>query len=492
MVPREPRTARRGPFTTGAPGRHWVCHEWLSQLAFALIDRASGLWGLRVTRVVLLVAALAAARALIVRRTRRPTLEVVALGVVWLLWQPHSTLRPHLFGWLFTLALVALLSHEGPYTRARLVALFSLVVAWMNFHSSGLIAIAMAGVYLAGLSVDGAIARASVREPLRRFAAVTAVVAIACLVQPEGARILGYPLLTRATGRGMIAEWLPLLRADTFEDVPRWPLTFLAVAFGWLVALVSRVRRRAPPVRFPGPWVALLGLLLTADVRRMTFFTILPVLFLVEELSAWLDRSPPRVFARPDQAWVPALGALATSLVAWVVVLPDWALTREHFLPGYAPDDALAFVRRARIEGRMFNPFMWGGFVEYRLWPTQRAFVDGRMDLFGRELVSDTFAIEQARPEAAELYAKYAIDWALLETQPYLDGAPLDPSGYALAYGDSTAVVLLRRGPRFDENVRRACALYRSGALPAALATFRVRRPRATMQIPSVLSLCAR
>jgi hypothetical protein len=237
---------------------------------------------------------------------------------------------------------------------------------------------------------------------------------------------------------------------------------------------------------------SLMAIVTTADARRMSFLMFLPVLFVVEELSDAFDRRPPRLFARPEQAWVPHLGALAAALVAWAVMLPDWALTRAHLLPGYAPEAALDFAKRARLEGKMFNPYMWGGFVEYRLWPAQKAFIDGRSDLFGRALVAQTFAIESGQPGADAAYEAQGIDWSLLETHAFLEGAPLDPSRWALAYGDATAVVLLRRGPRFDENVRRVCETYASGAFAPELATFRLEHPRPQARMPSALALCAR
>ena len=57
--------------------------------------------------------------------------------------------------------------------------------------------------------------------------------------------------------------------------------------------------------------------------------------------------------------------------------LTPGAASRE-IAPDEYPVDAAAFLKKNRISGNMFNPYAWGGYLIWALYPDHKVFIDGR------------------------------------------------------------------------------------------------------------------
>jgi len=122
----------------------------------------------------------------------------------------------------------------------------------------------------------------------------------------------------------------------------------------------------------------------------------------------------------------------------------------------WVPEGALRYLDGRGVEGKLFNAFHFGGYVEWRDFPRRVPIVDGRGHVTPSLLEEIHFA--RAYPRHLErLRARYGIDAALVDYPTY-SGDPVDDvlgpdadaaltsPDWALVYWDDVALVYLRRG----------------------------------------------
>ncbi|MBI4688808.1 MAG: tetratricopeptide repeat protein [Nitrospirae bacterium] len=128
-------------------------------------------------------------------------------------------------------------------------------------------------------------------------------------------------------------------------------------------------------------------------------------------------------------------------------------------------EDALNYMDRRNIYGRVFNKIEWGQYIIWRDFPKRTPFADGRFYLPDGLLEKQI----EARGNPAvldELYSKYGFEsilinytkWdpsvkSMLETSPDIDMALLH-QGWALVYWDDLCLIYLKKGGRYDSVIK--------------------------------------
>lgn len=92
----------------------------------------------------------------------------------------------------------------------------------------------------------------------------------------------------------------------------------------------------------------------------------------------------------------------------------------------------------------MFNPFDWGGYISFTLWPEYRVFIDSQGDVYGEAFIREYEQIITLDTGWQEVLDKYQVDWALIPRKWVLAKA-LSNEGWHEVYSDKTAIIL-RRG----------------------------------------------
>jgi hypothetical protein len=91
----------------------------------------------------------------------------------------------------------------------------------------------------------------------------------------------------------------------------------------------------------------------------------------------------------------------------------------------------------------MFNAFDWGGYILFNLWPSQQVFIESQADTNG-ELTRLYETVVTLSPGWENVFSTYAIEWAVLPPEWNLTEA-LKRKGWAIAYEDAAAVILVKR-----------------------------------------------
>jgi MFS family permease len=115
------------------------------------------------------------------------------------------------------------------------------------------------------------------------------------------------------------------------------------------------------------------------------------------------------------------------------------AETREY------PKAAVDYLEKAQLTGPPLNHYNWGGYLIWKLYPTQRVFIDGRADVYGDAFL-DSFAYSYfLRGQAWDSPIQdWHIQTILLPSDAPLIVALRTESGWRTLFEDKQAVVLVK------------------------------------------------
>ncbi len=394
------------PFAWTSADRQWFHHEYLSQILLWLAYAAGGPVGLVVLKCLVGGAAMYFLYAAIRlgsgdARVWAPVLLLTShvLGR-WFLFRPQLWTFAFfaLFVWVLFRHLLGRLSGLTP--AARLWLLPVLMPLWVNLH----------GGFLAGLGAIGlalllrGVQKTNGGRPPAWPLGLTLVACLAgSMLNPLGWRLWPY-LVTELScdiNRRFIDEWQPLRIEHGWTA-----LTFLTMLGLLLTAGLLAGNR---PVAGLRPWQWLLSclpltIMACRSVRHIPICTIwvAPVLALLAQAAheTWAERH----WWQRAEVIVAGLAAVP-ALLTFRFIAADPApvvSTSGPVFGKHAPYGAVAFLREAGRDGRVYNPLWWGSYLTWELHPGVSVSMDGRnVTLFSREAVAENltfYLAEEADP----------------------------------------------------------------------------------------------
>src|SRR3989338_3533800 len=336
-------------------GQPWHDFEWLAQLIYQIIYSQSGMTGLWLFKIALLLACAAVLIRIPGVGALPPFFRAAALA----LWSagvlPYSDIRPELFSLLFFSILFCFLERQR-LRRIRTsgqeaVGLFLLFALWSNLHCGFILGLALAGAYRAGW--------------------VLAAAAAASLCNPYGAGPYLAAWQHWVAGAELsrnIKEWHPL----SFENPVYWPLWF---TLGLCAALTAHFLACWKTCK-EFPWSPLLSMMILAGgtlahKRLAPYFNVLAVAAVSLMIVPWLKR--------------PLMKKAAWAWLAAYACFPIWLLPRVPWTSSFSYHSvcrqAAEFLERERntLGGlRFYNQWEWGGYLGWRLYPWYKVAQDGR------------------------------------------------------------------------------------------------------------------
>jgi hypothetical protein len=138
-----------------------------------------------------------------------------------------------------------------------------------------------------------------------------------------------------------------------------------------------------------------------------------------------------RAAARP---WRWGLAAALVLLLSAVAVLEDRTgrpgLMPREFDARIFPRELVAEARAAGVQGRLYNQFLWGGWLLYA-WPEQKVFIDGGTDFYGEDLLYDYLSAWTIQPDWRERLEKWRVGWVLVDAGSPLAGVLAHEPGWS-------------------------------------------------------------
>ena len=394
---------RTDPYSVTAAGKRWIAQEWLWEVIAHSIWHVSGFAGLSLVRTMAVAGAIVLAM-FAARRQGVGWLSVLlSASVLALPLIAYAEIRPQV-ATFFMFGLLVYLLEAGRERPILLRLLPILFLIWANLHGAFLIGFVLIGceVLAAYLESRRSSRRrgAHIAADTSRFKSLLAVGAIslaAGLINPAGYGIYLYPLLviTEPMFRARVYEWVP---PDLSQ--PFWP--FWAV----LALTVLLVVRNRLPLRH---WVTLIAFALLAlrARRQAPFFCLVAIAPVAAAFESFLAFNP------RSRSVLALSGALLLALFTGYCYHGFRGAFGIGLTPGRFPEEAVRQVAATGKSGAIFNDYNDGGYLIWKLWPQWKIAMDGRVDVYGPEMVQRYARIWHGAPGWEKDFNKWNIQVVL-------------------------------------------------------------------------------
>jgi hypothetical protein len=420
-------------YSFGAAGSRWMDIEWLAEVPYFLAFKAAGLRGILALYFGVLVLIYAG----VYYRSCRSgadcksatltTLLAILLGVV------SMGPRMLLFGWLSMVALLLVLDHFRQTGRGLWLAPF-IFAFWINVHGSWLFGMIVFVFAIVTGMLEGSWGLVSAhkwsRPQLNKLFLALGASVCALFLNPFGYRLVFYPLdfiFRQGINVKYTQEWLPVDFA-TGRGTVALILLFALLASAWFS------RRR---------WLlydsllAAFALWAAFSHVRMLFFAGLVIPPLIAARLTFFPAYDPEI----DKPWLNA--AIIVGLIAGMAFYFPSTTELQQSIESKYPANALAYMQRLHLQGRIFNPEWWGGYMEWNA-PELKTFVDGRADIFIYNGSFGDHIKATLIDDSLEVLNKYKINLVLIEPRTALAYLLEHSSGWHIIYSDKVAIVFER------------------------------------------------
>jgi len=433
-------------------GSEWVTHEWLSEIFMYGVFRTLGYGGLIVVFSTVITAAFWIAYQRCRHLAGHPYVAGFALLLGAAATMPTWGVRPQLVSLLFASIFISFLDR---YSRREEMPpiwwLVPLMILWVNLHAGFALGLALIVLTIAGLLLDCLLLRKDSLSDVWRRAQPLSWLLIFCVaavcLNPNGTRIYTYPFETLTSHAMMqyIEEW----RSPDFHNPLFQALALLLLATFSALALSNRRPR-------PGQ---LLMLVATAwatlrSGRNVVFFALVAAPLLAEHSWDWItDHSWGRWLSAPEShervsksALKIGLNILLLALVLTVVSLGVWRAAEKQPVTEAQefPAAAVDFIRNQKPPQPIFNEYVWGGYLIWRLYPDYRVYIDGRADVYGDKLVEEFLEVHDGKKSWREPLDHYGIRTVLVKTDAALASLLRQDAGWQKVFEDKQAVIFVR------------------------------------------------
>ena len=428
-------------YTTAAD--QLVAPAWLSEVIFAALYGLGGLPLIAVTTGIIVGLTHTLVATFLRNRSVDPRLALGTALASLLVAAIHWLARPHMFSILGALLTLFLLESRG---RNRIAAVFLLFSLWANLHGGWLYGLLMAAAYVAGDLIETR--RGDRGEWMSRAkddAAALGAALAGTLCNPYFLSL--HREVARAVTSDSLAAFIDEYQPPAFTEPESLPF-FLVVAAGAVLLLKGR---RLPPA----PWAIVIAMSTVfgfSASRNIALFAVtgLPLLALHLARTGTYSGDRFRYFgsiARVDAsaragAWAVIAAGLLLALGLNRGKAAGQSLIADRFDPEVFPVAAVERAKAAGVQGRIFHPWVWGGYLMHA-WPGSSIHVDPLE--FSQQTIDSHTVIEDVRRGWRGELARWKIDVVLVEPGSPVDDSLASDPGWTSWYRDSTAVVLRRR-----------------------------------------------
>jgi hypothetical protein len=441
------------PLTYTVPGARWIDIHWLHQLGLYALHATGGHRAVGLAQLGLVCLWLVALAPIGYRR-ERAWLSVGALALMLLVAVSRLQPRPEVPSFVLLAWILHLLDRFERRPDRLVFAIVPLQLLWVNLHGLFAVGIAVCAIALVaelihGLGRGGGGLR---MDRVGRLAALTLLAVVVSLANPNGLDGALYPLqqldmVGSAERRGVFGMQIEELRPTLGSADPLTLGLFLglaALSFGSMLANWRRVRESDILL-----WVAFFYLALGAN-RNVTLFAVVAAPILVRNANEAIDARPR--WMRLDASAALLAVALGLLVAVDVAVARNLAQRGRFSLPGIGvaeglnPIGAAEWIAQTRPRAPIAHGMGDGGYLIWRLWPEYAVMSDGRLEVFGPDLLP---SLQPTDPERfAPLDAQYRFGTVLLNHRRVslagIVGALHASAEWRLAYVDDVSVVFVR------------------------------------------------
>jgi hypothetical protein len=425
---------------------------WFSQIIYAALYSLGGWWGIALLRVALVgaLAVLFAARCDLRQPAKVSLLLLVAVQIL----EVYPLERPQVFSFVFFAALLVLLDRyreQGDVDQktglyAALVA--ALMLVWANTHGGFFVGQVTLLLFVVLEGIKFLHPRLS---PLskRRYRGLGLIVGagwLASFFNPNPLNSFKMLFNIGDTNTFLYATNLEYSSAlQIFREHSEYTILLNGLMLALVVGSALISIRRQDIV-----WLALLAgtaFMGWQHARYLPFFLVASLFYL----------GKCRYEGAVGTTFKAVLVVSALIAVVWFsrdevrnftpFVRTQWGVDRSF------PVNAADFVVENKLPGPVYNTYLWGGYLIWRLGPERKIYCDGRaLDPNRyREYLSSTIGVQSATPYWKEIFRKNGINTAIVQMKE--DGGQMNPlasslyrdSDWKLVFSQDNAAVFVRK-----------------------------------------------
>jgi hypothetical protein len=428
-------------FSFTALGKRWISHEWLSGFLFYKIYTFFNLKGILIFKALLISATLAFLFHFIVETKK--TNVFLSLFLILLCTASYMSMwteRPYHFTLLFSLLFLIILEKNSPtyYILHTTYLLPLLMLFWVNLHGGFFIGFIILGIYFFDALFEKNYQNAKI------FLFITFFCFLTSLINPHGALSFYFPF--SYMGKEVIKEWA----FSNWLNEPELLIYFFLIFISFFLS------RKEKENRFLLITIIFGFLALTAR-RNVPLFSLLITPFLgkhLQEISLVGQASrlstPEMTFGQartPDLPFDACFRWLLprTVFIFIFIFFIIFYLKSNNFNPLVSPNrypiKAVEFLKQNNFKNNLYNPYNWGGFLIWHLYPKYKVFVDSRADLYGSEIITDAVNIERGISNWRELLEKYDVKYVLTPKDSELGQILKKQNQKNIIYEDELAII---------------------------------------------------
>lgn len=421
-------------------GRHNVSHELVAQIIFYIIYKYTGLTGL-----VLLAATLLSSTFLITYNYLASRYSMRLLVLILVAWGAFATslswaIRPH----LFSMCLMAVwLVWTDRLRRGEAISLWRFplfMILWSNTHSEFIPGVLVLFAFAVGWVVDYLITPRSVDSRTgKRLWLALFLSLFASVLNPGG--VSSWSVILGFVNNPFLMTRMAEVNSPDFQ-MPELRVLLLLLAFSVFLLAIKRERLSAGQ----GFLLAGFSALSLLMFRNIHMYGIVAPFVLAETLVdlrhlpliAKIERSLVNIDGNIKRSYWSLIAAIA---MIFLVLRSPISSALYVFDAKTFPVGAVEWLKENPQEGHMFNDLNWGGYIEFNLWPGQKAFVDSNSDGTG-EITGDYEKVLTASNGWETIMEKYNITWVIIGIDSPLADTLVNEKNWKPLYQDDTTSVL--------------------------------------------------
>jgi hypothetical protein len=440
-------------FSYHSPPLPWMAHEWLSEVAMAVLHRISGLTGVAVFFSLLISLTYALLFRYLRVYRRNIVFDVLIILLTLVSSQIHWLARPHIFSLFLMVVWFHFLESYQNDRGGSLVLLPLIMLLWVNLHGGYLTGFILTGVYLLGNLLGYFRSRGEEKERAFRKAKYLGYVIAACLlvslVNPNGYRILLFPfrLVTESYIMDNVAEF----HSPNFHNP--MPFKYMLLV---LLGMLAISRKSVDFIEFV--LVLLFTNMALYSARYIPLFAIVAAPVLSKQAESLLATAQDSRWASSLKKRGEKIAAIDASAKGFVWPVAGVLLVLFLVAAGgiafrfdgkVKPVAAVEFLRGEHIDGHMYNNDEFGDYLIYATYPQYKVFFDGRSDMYGSERLREFIKMTIFDPGWEKIVEKYDIRWFFIGSDTVLTRYLLERPEWRLIYSDNVANIHVKNSEEY-------------------------------------------
>jgi hypothetical protein len=427
-------------FSHTREGIPFAPHKWLSGVLFYLV------YLLNAEKGIVIISAIALAVTFLLIYTDRSKQAASNLTVLFITaWGAavtslHWIARPHLFTMLLLAIWIILTDRLARGEKLRWWVFAGLMLVWNNIHGEYISGLLITLSYLAGWVWDYLSNREKTLPGTgKQLGLVLGASLIVTILNPISLR--AWTTVTTWLGNDYLME-------KTQETVPP---NFLNSEFYILLALIGfsifilAAKRESISTGQSFMFAGFTVMVLTSARNVHIYGIIAPFVLAVPlaEIASFpfLKKIEEKIHTT-EKSLRGILYPIAITVTAIIALNFSSLGQAQQFSPSYFPINAVEWLKSNPQQGRMFNPFDWGGYISFTIWPENKVFIDSQGDVYGESFIREYEQVTNLNGNWQGILDKYHVDWAIIPINWPLNGA-LQTEGWQQVYIDETTIILI-------------------------------------------------